>query len=761
MTKWVVVLMPPHKALTPVPQRRRSDRLNRASIGFDSLRRAYQLMNEITRPIAIGAMSMLAIAWLVPNWADAGGNGLNVAVVVNSRSLDSLTIANWYQHLRDIPSRQFIVLDDVPSDSRIDVDTFREKILGPMLRELDKRQLGRQVNHLTYSAGFPYRVNFSQDLKDFKDPLPKQLNPAGSINGMTYLFALVQAKNANYAQLGINYYYRMPVEDVLARSPFLSNTEQQAWGEADALAKEGKYREAAERFVKLSDRAPAQYGLAYRGAQCLAAAGELDRADQMLSTAVRGGWPFREFLESDAMLEPIRGRDAYQAALIAIEPSVVANRLPPKPSSSIAVWSPQGIAQLRENAQSLKVGLPYIPTTVLAAPGPDTMTLAEAIGVLRRGVGADASRPSARVVFAQTRDVRTKTRQPLFDAARKALDKLGIASKIGYSGLPIEDPDTICLFTGTARFQWPNGSPPLMPGAIGDNLTSTGGILEKSNSQTMLTEFLRNGAAGASGTVIEPYAIAPKFADAFLPVYYGQGATLAEAYYQSVFSPFQLLIVGDPLCQPFAKPIDVQLDRPQSQRTNVDPQASKGAVEATPKVSLRLLSEDKSWRKACQRIELYVDGVLVNAFPPIEKIEFNMGEKVAGHHQIQLVAVSNDSMESRRRLNHRLDASVDRPVTLEGPKEAVGLEAAEFEVRAEAKDAKQIRISHFGRELGTIRGSSGKLPISIAKVGRGPVQIQATAEWDGQVAAPSVPLTVYVPIESLPTIDSPSLDSDR
>ena len=35
-------------------------------------------------------------------------------------------------------------------------------------------------------------------------------------------------------------------------------------------------------------------------------------------------------------------------------------------------------------------------------------------------------------------------------------------------------------------------------------------------------------------------------------VHYARGCSLAEAFYQSVCGPYQLLIVGDPLCRPWA-----------------------------------------------------------------------------------------------------------------------------------------------------------------------------------------------------------------
>ena len=37
-----------------------------------------------------------------------------------------------------------------------------------------------------------------------------------------------------------------------------------------------------------------------------------------------------------------------------------------------------------------------------------------------------------------------------------------------------------------------------------------------------------------------------------IQVHYARGCSLAEAFYQSVYAPYQLMIVGDPLCRPWA-----------------------------------------------------------------------------------------------------------------------------------------------------------------------------------------------------------------
>ena len=105
---------------------------------------------------------------------------------------------------------------------------------------------------------------------------------------------------------------------------------------------------------------------------------------------------------------------------------------------------------------------------------------------------------------------------------------------------------------GVADFDWKASGSTILPGAICEHFTSFGGDLHKGAGQTPLSELLRYGAAAASGTVTEPYALAQKFPDAMMQVHYARGCTVAESFYQSIQCPYQLLIVGDPLCRPWA-----------------------------------------------------------------------------------------------------------------------------------------------------------------------------------------------------------------
>ena len=66
----------------------------------------------------------------------AGGGPENVAVVVNGDSWASLTIANEFIRLRQIPPDNVIILHNLPDIEQVTVEDFRSAILGPVLKAM-------------------------------------------------------------------------------------------------------------------------------------------------------------------------------------------------------------------------------------------------------------------------------------------------------------------------------------------------------------------------------------------------------------------------------------------------------------------------------------------------------------------------------------------------------------------------------------------------------------------------------------------------
>jgi uncharacterized protein (TIGR03790 family) len=91
-----------------------------------------------------------------------------------------------------------------------------------------------------------------------------------------------------------------------------------------------------------------------------------------------------------------------------------------------------------------------------------------------------------------------------------------------------------------------------LPGAVGDHLTSYGGILTNTSGQMPCLEYTEAGATASFGTVVEPCNFCQKFPDpsVFWP-FYADGAALVEAYWKSVAWPGEGLFVGEPLARPY------------------------------------------------------------------------------------------------------------------------------------------------------------------------------------------------------------------
>lgn len=128
--------------------------------------------------------------------------------------------------------------------------------------------------------------------------------------------------------------------------------------------------------------------------------------------------------------------------------------------------------------------------------------------------------------------------------------------------------DVLGLFTGDIRF--PTTENTFLPGALADHLTSTGGVLDGSNSQMMCTAFLDAGCSASYGTVVEPFNYPMKFPAAMVHAAYRAGFTAVESYWMSVAWPEQGIFVGDPLARPFGKPPSIVVESPTSQQTIAD-----------------------------------------------------------------------------------------------------------------------------------------------------------------------------------------------
>jgi hypothetical protein len=372
-------------------------------------------------------------------------------------------------------------------------------------------------------------------------------------------------------------------------------------------------------------------------------------------------------------------------------------------------WGPDGA--LRDG------GLHYLLSATLAVTGTRGNTMPEIISYLQRSAAADGTRPKGTIYYVQNPEDerRSRPRHELFAEAVRRLRSVGVAAEVLSGEMPAGKRDVQGVMLGVARFDWSKSASTILPGAFCDHFTSFGGVLRRGRggSQTPLTEFLRHGAAGASGTVDEPLAILDKFPHPLIHYHYAHGCSLAEAFYQSVPWPYQTLLVGDPLCRPWAR-------IPQVSVAGVPP---GGRVSGTITLRPSVAGEGR-----VARFELFVDGVRRAKCAAGEAFSLDTSALCDGHHELRVVAIDASPVETQGR--------AVLPITVDNSGRKLSFAASVSKTirtdqslifTAQCPGAEAIEISHHHRPLGTIQGEKGRLPLSPKRLGLGPVTVTAVA----------------------------------
>ncbi len=670
------------------------------------------------------ASLLLVSGWPTPSLL-AGGGPENVAVVVNADSFASLAVANAFVAGRQIPSGNLIYLPlgDLLDFETVDVATFRQRILRPALETLDARGLAPQIDCLVYSADIPYAVRVAGDLGDRK--LPQVLTPTASVNGLTYLYALTLAEQPEYMNLGINFYARLPLRVPLADTQAWTDDQREQYQQAVKLLNDKQYAEALEMFGALVEVHPRAAHLWYNRACALARLDRLDEAIEALKRAVENGWNDARHARADEDLAALNGREDFLALLNRLDAQ--ASRLRPTLGfRSVIGWSPEG------QPVPPDAGMRYLLSTMLSVTSGRGLSVSEAIANLERSAKADSTFPGGTIYLMENGDIRSRTRQPMFAETTDMLQALGVRAEVVQGTLPKDRSDVMGLVAGSATFDWPGSGSSILPGAICEHLTSTGGVMVERGGQTPLSEFLRYGAAGTSGTVTEPYAIAAKFPLPFLHAHYAQGCSLAEAFYQSVAGPYQLLIVGDPLCAPWAR-------RPTVHVPDLA-QPLRGTIQFKP-------TADAPESKAIGRFDLFIDGVRRAVCGAEGTLGLDTSLLPDGPHEFRLVAVVEDAIQTQ---GHAIwQADIDnhgRRLELKSTGDVAATVGQKIAVRAAMDGAAAIELMHHGRLLERIDGPQGEFTVDTAVLGLGTARLMAIArtESDGPVAAVSAPVTVQV-----------------
>jgi len=399
--------------------------------------------------------------------------------------------------------------------------------------------------------------------------------------------------------------------------------------------------------------------------------------------------------------------------------------VPTRGFRSIYLWDEKG-----DRTLDPKVGQRYLLSTVLGITTGRGNTVDEILSYLKRAVLADGTRPTGTIYFLRNKNIRSTTRDACFPSVASQINQVGVRAVVDEGTIPQGKADVMGLMAGVENFDWDTSRSTILPGAICEHLTSYGGVMKADGYQTPLSEFLRHGAAGASGTIREPGAVQAKFPLPTLQLHYARGASLAEAFYQSVMGPYQLLIVGDPLCQPWAKFPTVTVDGIKQG------QELRGSIALTP-------AGRSADGQPARVVDLYVDGKLMARIPNGTKVNVDTTKLADGYHEFRLVAIDRSPLETQGRIlvsitvNNRggaLEAKLLSPPSVNS--------SGKFNLSFKQAGATAIVIRQNSRQLGRVQGEAGEIAIPAATLGRGPTSLQAFSEGPAPAASQPIQVTV-------------------
>lgn len=657
-----------------------------------------------------------AVAALSGQSAQAGLSSENVIVVVNGDSMVSRTVANHYIEARSIPSKNVIVLQEVPSGIKTDLDSFRDKILKPVLAEIDKRGISSFAQVIAYSADFPTAVNIASHCEKLTESNAKKYQlPTASITGLTYFYRHVLADDPAYLSFASNLYSRGKFERYFL-NPF-ANDKKTQFDDAVRLQEEQKYAESAAIWTKLQEAHPTMPALALRAAENFSLDDQPEQAVTMIRAALKAGWWSATYLRDTPALKKHLDAPEIQRALPLLDDSPIAWQGPEAFSSSVG-WTLTGSRVPIKDG-----GLPYLCSCSLAVVNPNGSSLSDAVRILLRASKADRTFPSGRFAFGTSGDVRSTTRFPNVTDAVVYLQENGFETEVFSSVMPKKPGAIVGLMVGTAQADLLSNQWIFVRGAISDNLTSLGGAFQ-TPSQTKLTAFLSAGAAMSSGAVAEPYSLQFKFPTPMMYGYYARGLSIIECFYQSVASPYQLLIVGDPLTQPFAKApdelVDVSLVDEGKRRLRLSRRSLGLKVPQSPTASIEISINDRA----------------PQVTPAVPNIEINWPENTSGIYDIRVTLTGLDRTRPRITFLSEIDvegkfpppiATITKTRTQADGFGNDGSNATPLEVTLECHGADRIVLKHWGDSVAEIKTDVGVVKVDTNALGGGPLRFRPVA----------------------------------
>jgi uncharacterized protein (TIGR03790 family) len=337
---------------------------------------------------------------------------------------------------------------------------------------------------------------------------------------------------------------------------------------------------------------------------------------------------------------------------------------------------------------------------------PRGMTVEEVLANLRIGTRCDGTQPNGAVNFVMSDDVRSRCRAWQIPAVQRELTQLGVRTVVT-TGRPDRASFLIGLQTGAQRID-DLLDVKLQPGSMAEHLTSFGAAFN-TEDQSKITLWLKAGAAGSAGTVTEPYALWPKFPHARFYAHYAAGCTLLEAFSQSIASPLQVMLLGDPLARPYASTSPLTLIC-----TADEDDALKGDA-----AFLLLTGDGRPLNAAGIRIIYLLDGRPLALPPTSTSITINTANLDDGWHEMRAVAYAPGNIKAQGFSTKRFGTANRHTAP------TLTVKAGDALACSVASTDQVTRVSWLvgGREVAA--GAETNVVLTREATGWGPVQVQA------------------------------------
>ncbi|RMF84434.1 MAG: hypothetical protein D6744_03120 [Planctomycetota bacterium] len=361
-------------------------------------------------------------------------------------------------------------------------------------------------------------------------------------------------------------------------------------------------------------------------------------------------------------------------------------------------------------------------------------TVGELTAMIDRSVAVDGTFPAGTFYYMETADtVRSGVRDADYPARVADIISFGGMAEHLFDNVPVGRHDALGIMTGIANPGILTEDFSILPGAICDHLTSWAATFDRS-SQEKVSAWIAKGASGSWGTVEEPCAIAEKFPNARVHVWYFRGMTLGESLFRAAKGlPFQGLLYGDPLTRPFTHIPVVSV-----------PDAPTGTVSGT--ITLTPSATTSHPTGAIDHYELLVDGVLVDTVAFGGQFNLDTAAFGDGWHDLRVLAVDDTLAASSGRWVGSFESSNHGHAITISPTITSGdlATAFTFAVTASGPDIQEVRLIHNGRVIDASASLSPTLSAYGSTLGAGPARVQAEALLSGGRRVRTAPVVLDI-----------------